>query len=53
MKEAIINNDKNIGGHGDGHAKLEDHICNLGLPLNLKRVLGMFLNGVLVGFGKW
>lgn len=40
MKEAIINNDKNIGGHGDGHAKLEDHICNLGLSTKPKKSFG-------------
>jgi hypothetical protein len=40
MKEAIINNDKNIGGHGDGHAKLEDHIYNLGLSNKPKKIFG-------------
>jgi hypothetical protein len=40
MKEAIISNDKNIGGHGDGHAKFEDHICNSGLSIKPKKSFG-------------
>ncbi len=40
MKEAIINNDNNIGGHGDGHAKLENHICNSGLSIKPKKNFG-------------
>jgi hypothetical protein len=40
MKEAIINKDKNIGGHGDGHAKLEDHICNSCLSTKPKKKIG-------------
>ncbi len=40
MKEALINNDKNIGGHGDGHAKLEDRICNSGLSTKPRKSFG-------------